>query len=247
MSWRGILKNHRHIESSLLAPLRTYDSAGTERGCQPVRKDLAASPYLPHQGSSSIPSHRCQTAPLILAHTASLSLALISKSSASEMVDGMNFAGHNPVASASPVNFVPSISSSTTGMSGYLYSSSRDFHNNFWFLWEQWHVGCTPCFINGIVWPCWISGSVWSCWIIGIVWPCWIIGIVWPCSVIGLKTHVLRRWKPSAGKVQNSKASPGLIFSKDCFWALYHTQTENMFLVGLWRAPFAAQQRRKLF
>ena len=62
---------------------------------------------------------------------------------------------------------------------------------------EQWHVGCTPCFINGIVWPCWISGCVWTCWIIGIecdlagsvsgiVWPCWISGIVWSCWIIGI-------------------------------------------------------------
>ena len=68
---------------------------------------------------------------------------------------------------------------------------------NFWFLWfgalvciwglafwvERWHVGCTPCFINGIVWPCWISGIAWSCWIIGIVWSCWIIGIVWVFNI----------------------------------------------------------------
>ena len=80
-------------------------------------------------------------------------------------------------------------------------------------------------------------------------WHCVILLDHWHCvTLLGhcLENSCFEMLTISAGKVQNSKASPGWIFSKDCFflvlyqYSIYisyltntHTQTKHMFLVGL--------------
>ena len=106
-----------------------------------------------------------------------------------------------------------------------------------------------------------LAGSLALCELAGSLALCDLAGSLALCDLARPLDWKLMFWDVDnlSWKGTNSKASPGWIFSKDCFslvlyqYSIYiaylantHTQTKNMFLVGLWRAPFAAQQRLKL-
>ena len=66
--------------------------------------------------------------------------------------------------------------------------------------------------------------SSWHCVTLLDQWHCMILLDHWHCvTLLGhwIENSCFEMLKISAGKVQNSKASPGWIFSKDCFLVLY--------------------------
>ena len=86
------------------------------------------------------------------------------------------------------------------------------------------------CFLSGTM-TCWLYTLLhqWHCVTLLDQWHCMILLGHWHCVILLDHWHcvtLLGHWienscfeilKISAGKVQNSKASPGWIFSKDCF------------------------------
>ena len=79
------------------------------------------------------PSSVSEGASITLLQIDSHSLVPSSYNSISDIVAGTNLAGHSPLVSVSPINLVPSSSSSTTAISGYGCSSNSDFQSSIFF------------------------------------------------------------------------------------------------------------------